>query len=172
MASIFKQGLDAGGAIFRRLEGIWLSDRKIYFGSTSGGDEGLGQIWVYDPAAETITMVYESKAVHDLDFPDNIATSPRGGLVICEDGTGAQHLLGLTSTGELFDFARNIHNSIEFAGACFSPDGQTLFVNIYGRSTIRTAQAYKSPVLTPIGAELREKALTLAIWGPWGRGLI
>ncbi len=172
MAAVFRQGLDAGGAIFRRLEGIWLADGKIYFGSTNGGEAAMGQIWVYDPRAETVTLIYESSQIHALDFPDNIAVSPRGGMVICEDGAGGQHLLGLTTSGELFDFARNIHNSVEFAGACFSPDGQTLFVNIYGRSTVRTVQPYKSAVQVPVGAEKREKALTLAIWGPWGSGLL
>jgi hypothetical protein len=172
MSAVFKQGLDAGGAIFRRLEGIWLQSGKIYFDSTNGGEAGMGQIWVYDPRAETVTMVYESANIHELDFPDNITTSPRGGLVICEDGTAGQHIKGLTPSGALFEFARNLHNSTEFAGACFSPDGQTLFVNIYGRSSVRTVQPYKSSLLNPIGAEAREKALTLAIWGPWGTGLI
>ncbi|MBM3813856.1 MAG: DUF839 domain-containing protein [Acidimicrobiia bacterium] len=171
-SGVFNQGLNAGGAIFRRLEGAWYADGKIYFDSTNGGEAGMGQMWVYDPRAETITMIYESEGIHALDFPDNIAVSPRGGLVICEDGAGAQHLRGLTRTGELFDFARNIHNSTEFAGACFSPDGQTLFVNVYGRSSVRTVQAYRSPIQFPIGAEQREKALTLAIWGPWGAGLL
>jgi hypothetical protein len=171
-SAVFQQGLAAGGAIFRRLEGCWYARGKIYFTSTSGGDSGLGQIWVYDPRAETLTLVFETPQQHTLDFPDNIALSPRGGLVICEDGAGAQHLRGLTPGGEIFDFARNIHNSVEFAGACFSPDGETLFVNIYGRATVRTVQPYRSPVLLPAGGELREKALTLAIWGPWGTGLL
>jgi secreted PhoX family phosphatase len=172
MASVFKQGWDAGGAIFRRLEGCWWFNGKLYFDSTSGGNAGVGQIWVYDPKAESLTLVFESPGIHVLDFPDNVAMSPRGGLVICEDGTGGQHLRGISTTGAIFDFARNIHNSTEFAGACFSPDGQTLFVNIYGRSTVRTVQSYRSPLLFPAGAERREKAMTLAIWGPWGSGLL
>jgi secreted PhoX family phosphatase len=116
--------------------------------------------------------MYESPGIHELDSPDDIVVSPRGGLLVCEDGGGTQFLRGLTPTGEIFDFARNIHNTIEFAGACFSPDGQTLFVNPYGRSTVRTVQLYRSVVLYPTGAEMREKAMTLAIWGPWQSGLI
>ena len=172
MAAIFKQGLDAGGAIFRRLEGCWWSNGLLYFHSTNGGDAGVGQIWVYDPAAETIVLVFESPGIHVLDSPDNIAVSPRGGLVICEDGGGAQYLRGISPAGEIFDFARNIHSTVEFAGACFSPDGQTLFANIYGRSSVRTVQPYKSHIQLPAGPETREKALTLAIWGPWGSGLL
>ncbi|MBA3442169.1 MAG: DUF839 domain-containing protein [Pyrinomonadaceae bacterium] len=169
---VFKQGFDAGGARFRRLEGCWFAGGKIYFISTNGGDNGLGQLWVYDPGDETLTLIFESPSVDVLDGPDNICVSPRGGIVVCEDSSSAQYLRGISATGEIFDFARNLHNTTEFAGACFSPDGRTLFVNIYGRSTVRTTQPYKSPVLIPIGPEKRERALTLAIWGPWRSGLL
>jgi uncharacterized protein len=169
-SAVFKQGLDAGGARFRRLEGCWFSRGKIYFVSTNGGDQGFGQVWVYDPGAETLTLIFESPGPDVLDGPDNICISPRGGLVICEDASAAQFLRGISPTGEVFEFARNLHNTIEFAGACFSPDGRTLFVNIYGRSTVRTTQPYKSPVLIPVGPEKREFAITLAIWGPWRSG--
>jgi len=171
-AAIFRQGLDAGGAIFRRLEGLWYHNGKLYFTSTNGGDAGVGQVWIYDPRAETITLMFESPGIHVLDFPDNMTVSPRGGIVLCEDGGGAQHIRGLTASGELFDFARNIQNTIEFAGACFSPDGQTLFVNIYGRSSVRTVTLYKLTEVYPVGPERHEVALTLAIWGPWGTGLL
>ncbi len=171
-AATFQQGLNAGGAIFRRLEGCWYWQGKIYFTSTNGGEIGLGQIWVYDPVASTITMVFETPDLHVLDFPDNITVSPRGGLLVCEDGGGGQYLRGVTPSGEIFDFARNIFNSIEMAGACFSPDGQTLFVNIYGRATVRSSSRYGATATIPIASESHEKALTLAIWGPWGQGLL
>ncbi len=115
MATIFKAGLNSGGAVFRRLEGIWYFRGKFYFSSTNGGDAGSGQIWLYDPQAETITLVYESPGIHELDFPDNIAVSPRGGIIICEDGAGSQFLRGLTPSGQIFNFARNIHNTLECA---------------------------------------------------------
>ena len=169
-SAVFKQGLDAGGARFRRLEGCWSSQGKIYFVSTNGGDQGFGQVWVYDPGAETLTMIFESPGPDVLDAPDNICISPRGGLVICEDDGAAQFLRGFSPTGEIFEFARNLHNTFEFAGVCFSPDGKTLFVNLYGRSSVRTTQPYKAPVLIPIASEKREFALTLAIWGPWKSG--
>jgi secreted PhoX family phosphatase len=80
--------------------------------------------------------------------------SPRGGIVICEDGGGQQFLRGLTRDGRIFDFARNTLNDTEFAGACFSPDGRTLFVNIMGSTTDAGTR----------------RAATLAIRGPWERG--
>ncbi|MBM3786716.1 MAG: DUF839 domain-containing protein [Acidobacteria bacterium] len=169
---VFRQGLNNGGAIFRRGEGCWYWQGKIYFTCTNGGEVGLGQIWVYDIAASTLTLVFETPDLHVLDFPDNMAISPRGGIVVCEDGSGGQFLRGVTPAGDIFDFARNIYNTAEMAGACFSPDGQTMFVNIYGRATIRTASRYGTIPLIPIGSEVREKAFTLAIWGPWGTGLL
>jgi hypothetical protein len=45
-------------------------------------------------------------------------------------------------------------------------------VNIYGVASVRTTQPYKSPILMPVGQEKYQKAMTLAIWGPWGSALL
>ena len=170
LSSVFLEGLKAGGARFRRLEGCWYDKRKIYFISTNGGNMGFGQVWMYDLVAQTITLVVES-ANHDMfDGPDNCCVSPNGGVVFCEDATAAQHVRAVSPAGEVFDIARNLRNSIEFAGACFSPDGNTLFVNLYGRGNERTTQPYLSPVQIPVGPEKHERAATVAIWGPWKSG--
>jgi secreted PhoX family phosphatase len=97
-----------------------------------------------------------SPGVDVLDSPDNLTVSPNGNLVICEDGSGTQYLRGLTRDGHIFDIARNTLNDTEFAGATFSPDGETLFVNIQG-STGGTA-------------ERAVPGVTLAIRGPWTKG--
>jgi secreted PhoX family phosphatase len=169
-SAVFSAGFALGGARFRRLEGCWYANGQIFFVSTNGGDAGFGQVWVYDPSAQTLTLLVESPSHHVFDGPDNICVSPRGGLIVCEDAGAAQFLRGITPHGEIFDFARNIRNTIEFAGACFSPDGQTLFVNLYGRANVRTTQPYGSPVQIPVGPERFERAATVAIWGPWGAG--
>ena len=169
-SSVFTSGLALGGARFRRLEGCWHSNGRIFFDSTNGGNMGFGQIWMYNPSNETITLIVESPHHDVFDGPDNLCVTPGGGLIVCEDAGGAQFLLGISSAGELFQFARNLRNTIEFAGACFSPDGRTLFVNLYGRSTERTTTPYRSPVQIPVGPERFERAATVAIWGPWGAG--
>jgi secreted PhoX family phosphatase len=69
-------------------------------------------------------------------------------LILCEDGDDEQFLRGLTQQGEIFNFALNVLNDSEFAGATFSPDGETLFVN------------------------LQSPGITLAIWGPWEDGAL
>jgi secreted PhoX family phosphatase len=174
LSTVFLEGLAAGGARFRRLEGCWYGNGRIFFVSTNGGDAGFGQTWVYDPSASTLTMIFESPGHEVLDGPDNCCITPRGGLIMCEDAGGAQFLRALSPSGEIFDLARNLRNTIEFAGVCFSPDGRTLFVNQYGRSTVRTTQPYQTPpaiqMQIPVGPERFERAATLAIWGPWRAG--
>lgn len=154
--AVFNQGTALGGARFARLEGCWYGDASIYFHATNGGNAKAGQVWRYEPTAERLTLVYESPGREVLDYPDNITVSPRGGILICEDGSGDQHLRGLTPQGVLFDFAVNTLNDTEFAGACFSPDGRVLFVNIQGATSDSGSDASR----------------TLAIMGPWERGAL
>ena len=105
---VWAQGRAKDAATFARLEGCWYGgDRRIYIVSTSGGAVLQGQIWVYDPKEETIMLLFESPSMAVLNAPDNITVSPRGGLVLCEDGGGEEFLHGLTVDGEIFKFAKN-----------------------------------------------------------------
>ena len=80
-----------------------------------------------------------------IDRADNLTVAPWGDLVLCEDGPGEQFLSGITPKGGFYKIARNAVSNSEFAGATFSPDSTTLFVNI------------------------KRQGLTLAITGPWRR---
>jgi len=150
--AVFAQGAARGGAVFARLEGAWFGGDRVYFDSTSGGDIRKGQIWEYRPDDQggELRLIFESTDPAVLNNPDNLCLSPRGtGLVVCEDTTAVQHVRGLTVEGEIFDFARNMvpgHETDEFAGATFSPDGATLFINI------------------------QRPGITFAIWGDWTAG--
>jgi secreted PhoX family phosphatase len=148
--SVFNQGFSQGAARFARLEGAWWGNGVVYFVSTSGGNVGQGQVWAYDPTANELWLLFESPAAAVLNAPDNICVSPRGGLVLCEDGNGLEFMHGLTDdvlNGEKNGFVGNYTGS-EFAGATYSPDGNWLFANI------------QSP------------GITFAITGPWGRGAL
>jgi len=162
ISAVGEQGRAKGAAIFSRLEGIARDRGRIFFTSTQGGalapgddppvgfGDGRGQVWSYHPGRESLTLVYESPGSSTLDLPDNIEMSSRGTIVLCEDGLGDNFVRGLTRKGEVFDFARNIDAAQvgqEFAGAAFSHDHRTLFVNI------QSATGY-----------------SVAIWGPWDRG--
>lgn len=159
---VYQEGESKGAAKFSRLEGADYFNRRIFFVSTQGGGppfgaksgfgQGWGQAWMYDIRSETLTLIFESPNQETLDMPDNITVSPRGkSILLCEDSSGANYLRGLTQDGRLFDFGLNTYpgnTGDEFAGATFSPDTQTLFVN------------------------LQATGVTFAIWGPWQRGLL
>ncbi len=149
--AVYEQGFAKGGATFARLEGCWYGDGSIFFNATSGGDAGLGQVWEYRPRGRSggqLILVFESTDPELLEKPDNITVSPRGGLLLCEDGGGTDFLRGVNPEGQIFDFARNDLNSSELAGATYSPGGDTLFVNI------------QSP------------GITFAITGPFEKGVL
>lgn len=161
--STVDQGIAKGGAKFARLEGAWYGDGNIYIVSTSGGPAGEGQIFEYNPRADRMRVLYASPSAEVLNAPDNICFSPRGGLVLCEDGDGPSYVHGLTREGKVFPFAQNLvvipaggvegksvapgdYSEKEWAGACFDESGKWLFVNI------------QSP------------GITFAITGPWRNG--
>lgn len=149
----------AGAARFSRLEGCWWGDEGCYFTATSGGDAGAGQVFKYTPLLERggeLMLVFESPSFDVLNSPDNICISPRGGIVLCEDGDGANYVRGLTPRGEVFDIVRNNVSGSEWAGACWAPQGRTLFVNMQGSTSIQG---------TALGG-------TYAIWGPWESGCL
>jgi secreted PhoX family phosphatase len=98
-----------------------------------------------------------------MDSPDNLTVTPRGGLCVCEDdasdadGHDPNRIIGISPNGRAFTFAECIFSESELAGVCFSPDGDTMFVNLYGDSTG-----------TP--ADHAGEGMTCAITGPWKRG--
>ena len=167
LVHVSTQGLERGAAGFSRLEGQAYDRGMVYFTSTQGGGaaetgpdsvdgygNGSGQVWRYDVRRRKLTCLFQSPGPLVLDLPDNVTTSRRGTLVVCEDNTEDNFVRGLTRRGDLFDIALNRlqgadgtdRSNDEFAGTTFSPDGRTLFVNIQASA-----------------------GMTFAIWGPWGR---
>jgi secreted PhoX family phosphatase len=160
---VSSQGLEKGAARFSRLEGAVYDDGVIYFTSTQGGGapeptnsdnvqgwgNGFGQVWAYRIHENLLQLIFQSPDRETLDFPDNITTSRRGTLILCEDNVEDNYIRGLTRGGNLWDIALNRmagRTNDEFAGTTFSVDGDTLFVNIQA-----------------------SRGLTFAIWGPWHR---
>jgi hypothetical protein len=127
------QAQEQGAAIFRRGEGIWFGDGAVYVCSTSGGPLSRGQIFRVDdrqPGSTRVTLIAQAERSMEMDSPDNITIAPWGDLYLAEDGSGSQYLRCLNRQGELRPFARNALSTSEFAGVCFDPSGQVLFVNI------------------------------------------
>jgi secreted PhoX family phosphatase len=141
------QALKKGAAIFARSEGIWSAeDGTMYFAATSGGRKELGQIFKYSPGegGGVLELFIEPNDKDICKNADNLTVAPWGDVIFCEDYKGDAKLQGLTPEGLIYPFGMNVFNDSELAGACFSPDGATMFVNI------------------------QKPGLTFAINGPWG----
>ncbi|MFR9673209.1 alkaline phosphatase PhoX [Streptomyces sp. TR02-1] len=148
----------------QKLEGCYWGGRSVYFVSSfaksqdGSAADHWGQVWRYDPEHSRLTLVvvFGPETGPDLpgEEPDNICLAPDGGLMVAEDGRGAQHVFGLTHEGEVYPMARGRQNIGteddpawgEFAGVTFAPDRRTMFVNCYTPGT------------------------TFAVTGPWRRG--
>ncbi len=143
--TVRKQGLMLGAAQFSRGEGLCFDGQDLYVCCTSGGEAGLGQVWRYRPGVDggQLTLFVESSGRSQLDYPDNISTSPFGDLYVSEDGWGEQFVRGINADGKIYNFARNALNTSEFAGVCFTNNPLTMFVN------------------------LQSPGITFAIWGPF-----
>jgi uncharacterized protein len=174
----YLQGEVLGGARFSRGEGTWYDQDTVYLVDTNAGPVGRGAVWALEldrsGGEDRLTAIFVSEDEATADNPDNITVSPRGGLVLCEDGGGqvvdgertfGTRLIGVNDQGGSFIFAENVimldnemdgrptitpgdYRGQEFAGATFSPDGDVLFVNVQ----------------TP--------GVTFAIEGPWRRGVL
>jgi secreted PhoX family phosphatase len=152
------RGFARGALRMARGEGLTVAGRggrsEIWICCTMGGPRRLGQVWRYRPSPAEggagegdrpgrLELFVESESADRLKNCDNVTVTPRGDLILCEDGPDdqPQYLRGVTPAGQLYTLAANSYS--EFAGACFSPDGSTLFVNA------------QSP------------GITFAVTGPW-----
>lgn len=164
-AGVVSQGLAAGATAFRGLEGCVFDEGMVYFTSKSGGEAEAGQIFKLNVKKQTLEKIFEATDTHGFSGMDNLNMSPQGSLMICEDRVSymhdGQHIAGIDPEGRLFAFCQlNTgiyqdyagHNlaataaKSEWAGVCFSADGQWMFANIYN------------------------PGVTVAISGPWSRG--
>ncbi len=148
------RGFESGATRFARGEGMWYGNDAVYFACTNGGPTKDGQIWKYTPSeaeatdAEnekpgTLELFVEPNDSTVVQKADNLTVAPWGDLIVCEDGPDENFLLGVTPQGDIYKLGKNAISNSELAGATFSPDGSTLFMNI------------------------QEDGLTIAITGPW-----
>ena len=138
-----------GASLIARGEGIHMAQGEAYICSTSGCAARLGQILrlhLSDTGEQDrLELFFESVSTRQFNFGDNLTVAPNGHLVVCEDQYTEKvdnFLRGITPEGHAYPLAR-LRLQTELAGACFSPDGTTLFVNVYAPTK------------------------TLAITGPW-----
>ncbi|MET9959180.1 alkaline phosphatase PhoX [Streptomyces sp. NPDC006326] len=137
----------------QKLEGCYWGGSGVYFVSSyartreGAAADHRGQVWFHDPRRSVIRLEVVFGPAADIrlpgDCPDNICLAPDGGLMVCEDGGGAQYVFGLTPAGEVYPVARGAQDIGrpgapawgEFAGVTFSPDSRTMYVNAYTPGT-------------------------------------
>ncbi|MBV7258082.1 alkaline phosphatase PhoX [Erythrobacter crassostreae] len=131
------QAATKGAALIARGEGLHMGEDEMYFCSTSGGANKLGQIFKLIPgrgsAPDRVELFFESESSDQFNYGDNLCVSPNGHLIVCEDqytDVVDNHLRGITPAGEAYDFG-GLRMQTELAGGCFSPDGKWFFVNAY-----------------------------------------
>lgn len=143
-----------GAARFARGEGIWRGNGAFLWVCTTGGQARLGQVFSYTPSPYegtdrentspgTLALFIEPNDGSLIANADNLTIARNGDVFLCEDGGEANGMARVTPEGAVERFALNRMNASELAGACFSPDGSTLFVNI------------------------QRPGISLAIRGPW-----
>lgn len=135
------RGAALGAATFARGEGLTAAGDDLVFTCTIGGRARLGQVFRYTPSRYEGTdnevkdpgrlqLVAEAQEDSLLRNADNLTMAPWGDLIVCEDTASHCGLVGIRPDGSQYALADNPYTSSELAGVCFSPDGNTLFVNI------------------------------------------
>ena len=189
----FEEGFAAGGAVFARGEGAWtgvttdddgvVTDVKVYWACTSGGDASEGQIWEYvpgsavgadDPDGGVLRLLFESPGTHVLGHPDNITVHPVSGVVtLCEDGGGAP----LQLAGESMPASTYGVPGEEIYNDTLARRQRVHGVTADGRIFAFAAQfasEFAGACWSPDGrwffVNIQGNATTYAITGPWGNG--
>jgi len=115
-------------ATFKRGEGAWYDQGKVYFATTQDD-----RIYAYDCAAEEIEVIYDGGALGDLaplHDTDNVTVSPMSGdLYVCEDADDLQVCL-VSTEGEVAAFLQlpgPDHINSELTGPVFDPTGNRFY---------------------------------------------
>ncbi len=181
------QGRHAGGAKFMGLEGGTFSKGSCYFTASDGGNQEQGQIWKYTPDNKnfkrgTLELVYESPKHRVLSGPDAITQSPRGGILVSEDGSSEDvpgqpsRMMYVTPNGDLELFGRvtepmQLHDHIAADLFPFNPerwDNPPAEGEGVGRSEV--AGIGFSPDGKWLFGHIQYPGESFAITGPWHKG--
>jgi secreted PhoX family phosphatase len=185
--SVYMQGRKAGGAKFMGLEGGSFSKGSCYFTASDGGDAEAGQVWRYTPDNKdfkrgTLELLFESRLHRELTGPDAVCLSPRGGVLVCEDGASEDvngrdaYIRYITPKGELHNFAKvtepmQLHDGF---GADLFPYNPERWENPpekgEGVGHSEASGAGFSPDGKWLFVHLQYPGESFAITGPWEKG--
>ena len=181
-SAVFRQGRAKGGAKFLGGEGCTFRGGAAVFGSSDGGDAGLGQVWQYTPTRNAgdpdergdLELLFESQGRKQLDGPDNMTTSPGGAIVIAEDGNlNSNFVKALLPNGTTINVAENLvavkRQLLSVSGKLYDPT-----VPDAGPSASDGTgfSEFAGPAFSPDGqwlfVNIQVPGITCAITGNWG----
>jgi secreted PhoX family phosphatase len=117
-------GRPPGTTVFRGGEGCWFDAGTVYF--TTKGDN---RVWALQTGPQRLRVIHRPERDPEgvLRGVDNVTVSPRGDVVVAEDG-GNQELVIVTPEGAVVPLLRVTGQpESELTGPAFSPDGSRLY---------------------------------------------
>lgn len=192
-SSVLEQGLAKGAATFAGLEGLFVKSGIAYFTAADGGDAERGQIWQYIPIdleRGKLVLLFESSGRDVLDGPDSLCISPRGSILIGEDGDGEEWIDGdhscrvagdnyvrfISPEGLAYDFAR-VPQNLDLVASFpddFAEDCEASSLPRPGQvmGASETCGLNFSPDGQVLFLNIQYPGVTLAITGPWHKGAL
>jgi len=181
------EGLRRGAVRMSRGEGLWQADGRLYAVDTAaglGGDgqpgQGRGAVWELALAQQRLRCIFATPpdAPGVGNHADNVTVSPRGGILVFEDGgTHLDHgvevgtrILGIVPGAGSYVLAENHLTPEVLSGA--RAQGKRVGAGLAARGA-RDAEfcgGCFSPDGTVLFVNLYRPGLTLAIRGPWPAG--
>ncbi|MFZ4433757.1 MAG: alkaline phosphatase PhoX [Microthrixaceae bacterium] len=143
-------GRPPGTTVFKGGEGCWYDAGAIYF--TTKGDN---RVWALQTESQRLRVLHrpERDPAGVLRGVDNVTVSPRGDVIVAEDG-GNQELVLVTPEGAVVPLLRVTGQpDSELTGPAFSPDGTRL---------------YFSSQRGPSGERTGTNGITYEVLGPFG----
>lgn len=181
------EGLYRGAARMSRGEGLWYAGERLYAVDTAAGigpdgqpGQGRGAVWELHLAEQRLRCIFatppDAPAVGN--HADNITVSPRGGILVFEDGgthrdRGREigtRILGIQPGAGSYALAEN-HLTASVLGAARAA-GKRVSAAAAARGA-RDAEfcgGCFSPDGTVLFVNLYSPGITLAISGPWSDG--
>jgi hypothetical protein len=115
-----------GATVFPGGEGIWYWRGVCYFTTKANK-----KVWAYDARKNLIDVLFDRQLAQDssLDAVDNVTISPRGDVLVCEDG-GNMEIGLITSQRAVSPLVRltgSAQDGSEVCGVVFDPSGKRMY---------------------------------------------
>ena len=183
------EGMRRGAARMSRGEGLWQADGRLYVVDTAAGrgadgqpGQGLGAVWELELAQQTLRCIFATPPGTPAvgNHVDNLTVSPRGGIVVFEDGgthpgQGREvgtRILGIVPGVGSYVLAENHLTAAVLAAARAQGKHVSPAAIARGALDAEFCGGCFSPDGRVLFVNLYSPGITLAISGPWPAGPI